>query len=351
MEKREEDNLEKINKKILFLISTIKSINSKEFSAIKMYIALNLWLWLAEELFNDENKDPTKSFESVLDNHLSLVETIKKNKIHIPNNFVKEDSFQDNIGETFKDIWLQYSLPDYFIRTFNDTRDRYLANNIDPNEFYADKYVLDAGCGSGKVTSAIARFGAKKVVGIDLTIEGINFAKEKSKEFPEGRNIEYIQGNCKDLPFPDNTFDIVHSNGVVHHTDDYEKCIKELHRVLKPKGNLWIFVMGRSGMFEIIADCVRKIMEDVDRSAFMKFLQSLGFSSGRIYWITDHCYAKYHWKSREDFESLLKSTGFSNLFSFKRGINIDQNELLFNNKPFSKLKFGEGQLKYIATKN
>ena len=185
-------------------------------------------------------------------------------------------------------------------------------------------------CGSGKVTSAIAKFGAKKIIGIDLTEEGINFAKDRSKEFTEGKNIQYVRGNCKSLPFEDNYFDIVHSNGVIHHTDDYEKCLSEFSRVLKPSGKLWIFVMGRSGIFEIIADTVRRIMKDVDRGLFMKYLQTLGFSSGRIYWITDHCYAKYHWKSQTEFENLLFKYNFINLKQLKRGIKIDQNELLFS---------------------
>lgn len=347
---QQSNTLGEIKKKADLLVSQINEIKSKEISAIKMYISLNIWLWLAEELFSNKDLDPVTSFNKVLDNHLNLIKIVSNNQIYIKNELIKETSFQDDIGETFKDIWLQYSLPDYFIRTYKDTQDRYIANKINPEEFYTNKYVLDAGCGSGKVTSAIARFGAKKVVGIDLTSEGINFAKEKSKEFPEGKNIEYIKGNCKDLPFEDNTFDIVHSNGVIHHTDDYEKCIKELYRVLKPGGKLWIFVMGRSGMFEIIADTVRLIMEHVDRASYMRYLQSLGFSSGRIYWITDHCYAKYHWKSKEDFESLLQKNKFKDLFYFKRGIGIDQNELLYKNSPYSKIKFGEGQLKYIATK-
>ena len=182
---KEQELLTLVKEKADYLVNKINSINSKELSSVKMYIALNLWLWFDDELFSDKSNDPVDSLLNLLSNHLSLIEILEKNKIYITNNFKDESTFQENIGNTFKDIWLQYSLPDYFIRTFEDTKNRYLVNMVNPFEFYSNKYVLDAGCGSGKVTSSIARFGARKVIGIDLTKDGINF-KKKIKEFPEG---------------------------------------------------------------------------------------------------------------------------------------------------------------------
>jgi ribosomal protein L11 methylase PrmA len=50
----------------------------------------------------------------------------------------------------------------YFDQTFNFTKTRFLKSGINPYNFFKNKIVLDAGCGSGKFSSAIAKFKAKR---------------------------------------------------------------------------------------------------------------------------------------------------------------------------------------------
>ena len=138
------------------------------------------------------------SLKDLITNNIELLKSTRLHKSYLNELgvFPKENKldFQSNIGQTFKDIWLQYEKSEYFERTFNDTKDRYLINGIDPYDFYSNRNVLDAGCGSGKVTSAIAKFGAKKIIGIDLTEEGINFAKDRSKEFSLKEKYSICEG-------------------------------------------------------------------------------------------------------------------------------------------------------------
>jgi len=95
------------------------------------------------------------------------------------------------------------------------------------------KIVLDAGCGNGYWSRRLAQ-RAKKVVGIDFTEELIRIAESKLPS----HNLEFRQGNLKELKFPDSKFDVVLCNMVLIDVDDLDKVIGELARVLKPNGVL-----------------------------------------------------------------------------------------------------------------
>jgi ubiquinone/menaquinone biosynthesis C-methylase UbiE len=270
-------------------IEAAQRCSSKEFSAVKAYLVINIWLWHADNFPNRENQDPLpgliKKFETATQ-VLELIEGRGFNVNHYSSagnsNGGLDDEFEQNIGNTFRDIWLQMTDDIYFDQCFEFTKSRYERNDVDPYAFFGGKVVLDAGCGSGKVTSAIAKFGAKEVIGIDLTEEGLEFARNQAHKIPEGNVISYRLGSTYDIPLSDKSVDIVHSNGVVHHTINYESCISEYSRVLKPGGYLYIFVMGRSGLFEILADTVRVVCESISRPLFIHYLQAMGMNSGRL---------------------------------------------------------------------
>lgn len=93
--------------------------------------------------------------------------------------------------------------------------------------------VLDVGCGSGMVTRDIARFTKGKVIAIDGSEDMLSVAKKVLKDF---KNVELKIGNAKNLPFDDNTFDIVTCNLVLMWTDAPQKVVCEMARVVKPGG-------------------------------------------------------------------------------------------------------------------
>lgn len=90
------------------------------------------------------------------------------------------------------------------------------------------KYVLDIGCSSGELTSLIEL--NNKVAGIELCHNAVKKARQK------GLNVK--KGKVQKIPFPDNTFDAVHFSEVIEHILDTDKALKEIYRVLKPKGRL-----------------------------------------------------------------------------------------------------------------
>lgn len=93
--------------------------------------------------------------------------------------------------------------------------------------------LLEIGCSMGTDLLQLARSGFD-VTGIDLTEEGIRLAKLRFTLYNHQASL--MVSDAEDLPFDDNTFDIVYSFGVLHHTPDTQGAINEVYRVLKPGG-------------------------------------------------------------------------------------------------------------------
>jgi len=97
-----------------------------------------------------------------------------------------------------------------------------------------DKHLLEIGCGMGYDSLEFLKRGVR-VTAIDLTENAVRFARKHFEV--EGVKPEAVQvGNALSLPFADETFDAVWSNGVLHATGDTQRAIDEVWRVLKPGG-------------------------------------------------------------------------------------------------------------------
>jgi len=95
------------------------------------------------------------------------------------------------------------------------------------------KKVLDAGCGSGIYSNLLAKKGAK-VSGLELSKEMLDIAKDYCKYY----KIDFKQGSIDNIPYKNNSFDIILSSLVIHYLKNPEKAFKEFNRVLKKNGTL-----------------------------------------------------------------------------------------------------------------
>src|SRR5262249_32361207 len=102
--------------------------------------------------------------------------------------------------------------------------------------------VLEIGCGLGTDGAQFAAAGAD-YTGVDLTEAAIDLA---GKRFAlSDLKGEFRVADAENLDFADDSFDLVYSHGVLHHTPNIEAAVREIHRVLKPGGRAMVMLYHR----------------------------------------------------------------------------------------------------------
>ena len=102
--------------------------------------------------------------------------------------------------------------------------------------------ILEIGVGIGVDTEHLCEKGFQ-VSGIDLTPKAVKITRNRLKFY--GHSADINEGNAQDLLFDDNSFDCIYSFGVLHHSPDTEKTIKEVYRVLKEDGIALIMLYNK----------------------------------------------------------------------------------------------------------
>ena len=117
------------------------------------------------------------------------------------------------------------------------------ANYRLPPTFFTGKRVLDAGCGMGRYSYVAAQLGAATVVGFDLH-DGVSAAHRLTAPLNQ---VKVLRASIFAPPFQQGSFDAIMSIGVVHHTGDAHRAIRELVGLLRPGGQLFIQVYASRG--------------------------------------------------------------------------------------------------------
>ena len=110
---------------------------------------------------------------------------------------------------------------------------------------FAGAHLLEIGCGMGSDLLQFARGGAI-CTGIDITPRSIEITRHRFALY--GLNGTFLLSDGERLPFPSETFDVVYSNGVLHHTPDTAGAISEIHRVLRPGGTAKVMLYHRNSL-------------------------------------------------------------------------------------------------------
>jgi ubiquinone/menaquinone biosynthesis C-methylase UbiE len=100
--------------------------------------------------------------------------------------------------------------------------------------------VLDVG--TGRVPLAIARaLEGVRVDGLDISAEMVAYARRAAEEAGLGERVRFTEGDVADLPYEDASFDLIISTMSQHHWADAAGGLRELRRVLRPGGRIWIY--------------------------------------------------------------------------------------------------------------
>src|SRR5215204_4966206 len=105
--------------------------------------------------------------------------------------------------------------------------------------------LLEIGCGMGTDLLQFARGGAH-CTGIDLTPRSIEITRHRFRLYDADGAFMISDG--EHLPFRSESFDVVYSNGVLHHTPDTAGAIREVHRVLRPGGTAKVMLYHRNSL-------------------------------------------------------------------------------------------------------
>ncbi|MGB3240160.1 MAG: methyltransferase domain-containing protein [Geitlerinemataceae cyanobacterium] len=98
--------------------------------------------------------------------------------------------------------------------------------------------VLDCGCGfGGTIASLNERFSGMEFVGLNIDPRQLDRAREQVQP-QNGNSIEFVEGDACQLPFPDNSFDVVLAVECIFHFPSRQRFFQEARRVLKPGGKM-----------------------------------------------------------------------------------------------------------------
>jgi 2-polyprenyl-3-methyl-5-hydroxy-6-metoxy-1,4-benzoquinol methylase len=167
------------------------------------------------------------------------------------------------------------------------------------------KRVLEIGCGNGADGVMFAAHGAD-YTGVDLTAEAVDATRRHF--LVKGLGGEFRQENAERLTFEDNSFDIVYSFGVLHHTPAPEQAVREVHRVLKPGGvalimlyhrysfNYYVRILGYMRARLILEILRRGVRTHGGESAADEVAGVRGNDSARVWDIHYGNFSKHGWR-------------------------------------------------------
>lgn len=185
----------------------------------------------------------------------------------IPRFILTADRGQLQAQESFAYKWKQTEsyksdgMKDHFAKWFTE---RYGFSSAQAMREYCSKQkrILDAGCGSGFSASVWLNpewqgGGNAQWFGVDIS-EAVDVAKERLGHIP---GTHFVQADLMNLPFRKEAFDVIFSEGVMHHTPSTEAALKSIATHLKPGGEFLFYVYAKKApMREFADDYVRDIV-------------------------------------------------------------------------------------------
>lgn len=115
----------------------------------------------------------------------------------------------------------------------------------------AGKTVLDVGCGTGWLSVILAKRGAARVDGFDISGEAIKDANACAETNGCTDICRFRQGSCYEIPFDNGGYDVVAGQAILHHLRNKEAAARELHRVMRTGATAVFYEpLGNSELFE-----------------------------------------------------------------------------------------------------
>src|SRR5688500_12055754 len=194
----------------------------------------------------------------------------------------------------------------------SDAQESWGQEIIEYRKWQGNEIVLDAGCGSGRLTKILSiKVPQGKVIAVDSDLSMIRVAKENLAKIS---NIQFIKMDISQLEIAEKV-DVVFSNATLHWILNHRKVCERFWQILKPDGQLIIQCGGHGDLAKTLS-----VLNKVIKSK--EFYNYFSNNKGEDIWKQAWYFAK-----KEDTEEILQEIGFKNIQVF-----LEDREAKFHNK-------------------
>ncbi|MBR5954301.1 MAG: class I SAM-dependent methyltransferase [Methanobrevibacter sp.] len=169
----------------------------------------------------------------------------------------------------------------------NESHERMAQWGVSHFKINEDDLILDIGCGGGR---NLERFASQitegKVVGLDYSEVSVEKSVELNQKAVDEGKVEVIQGSVSEMPFEDESFDIITGFETIYFWPDFINDLKEVNRVLKRDGLLFFCneAVYREGEMEKYDDLVELLdMKIYSEDVLKESLEKTGFKDFKAY--------------------------------------------------------------------
>ena len=190
--------------------------------------------------------------------------------------FVDSDSYAGSFGREWN--WFAETQLDRPSEGRTESRETFAEKTGFTPKDLEGKTVLDVGCGMGRFAEVAASHGAR-ILGVDLSA-AVEAARRNLAPFPDAA---VIQADVFDLPLRPESFDLIYSIGVLHHTPDTRAAFLSLPPLLKPGGRIAIWVYSTERPIRYVSsDLLRHLTTRLDDERLLRLCRAAD-PLGRLY--------------------------------------------------------------------
>jgi SAM-dependent methyltransferase len=253
-------------------------------------------------------------------------------------------------GEHYGRLFREFDKESFAAEPARLLRDRLGRNDVKLPDL-ATARVLDAGCGGGRYSVAWHLLGAREVLGVDLSEPGIADARARA-EAMKLDGVTFEHHDVVELPLPAASFDIVFSNGVLHHTRDWKRGVHNLVKVMKQGGLGWLYLIENpGGYFWDVIELGREIMKHEVHEHARVAVALLGLPANRVFYMLDHVMAPINLRlTAEQISTELAAAGARDIRRLHRGTDFDRVERIHQGDAFAVAKYGAGEHRFVFSR-